>query len=269
LEGFERLGSRDNIAAAKAELLEALPDSGYAILNADDDYYEFLKSKFSGKKLNFGYSEDAEVRATNVRVDSSGCPAFSVVTPLGNFDVQLDVIGEHNVINALAAVIAGILFEVPLCDIASALVGYVPPEKRANVVTTKSGITVLDDTYNASPASVTSALKTLQVMEGARKIAVLGDMLELGDHAISAHAEVGRTAAECGVDRLVTVGPLSRSTMDGAVSAGMKQDLVDSFDTSEQVGAQIRSELRAGDVVLVKGSRGMKMEKIVEVLIGD
>jgi len=264
LSHIERLGSPDAIAAAKAELIEALPPDGISILNADDPYFDYLSGKSAGGVVSFGIAS-GDVRAKDVGIDSEGWPCFTVVVGQATFPVALPIVGEHNVPNALAAAAVGLCFGLPASDIAEALEGFSPPEKRANVFFARGGWKVFDDTYNASPASMASALRTLAAMNGARKIAVLGDMLELGDHARPAHLEIGKLAAESGLSVLVTVGELARGIAAGARSAGFKGD-TQQFAASDEAAAALKDGVRPGDVVLVKGSRAMKMENIVEVL---
>ena len=208
------------------------------------------------------------MRALSSGIDAKGCCHFEVVTPSGSFDVHIPVPGEHNIKDALAAIAVGEELGISHESIREALAGFKAPEKRSNVIPSRQGYVVIDDTYNASPASVASAVKTLSMMEGDRKIAVLGDMLELGDHSIEAHLQIGRTARECGIDMLMAVGELARLIARGAIDAGMPISAVMEFEDSAQAAKEIKSKLRERDVVLVKGSRAMKMERVVEVLLG-
>ena len=266
---IELLGSLDAIADAKGELLDSLPSDGAAILNADDDYFEYLRRRSNTRVISFGESESADVRAVSAGLDAKGCCAFEVRTPTGSFDVRIPVPGEHNIKDALAAIAVGEVLGICHENMREALAGYSPPEKRSNVIPTRSGVVVLDDTYNASPASVLSALKTLKMMEGGRKIAVLGDMLELGEHALNAHLEVGKAAKEHGVDVLVAVGQLAKLISRGARDAGLPVESVSEYDDSWQAARELPAKLRERDVVLVKGSRAMKMERVVEGLLGS
>ncbi|MCE5198364.1 MAG: UDP-N-acetylmuramoyl-tripeptide--D-alanyl-D-alanine ligase [Armatimonadota bacterium] len=264
---IELLGSMDAIADAKGELLDHLPSDGAAILNADDAYFDYLRSRSNVRVVAFGESMQADIRAVSAGLDSKGCCAFHVKTPRNSFDVRVPVPGEHNIKDALAAIAVGEVLEIPHDFMRDALAGFKPPEKRSNVVPTRRGVVVIDDTYNASPASVNSALKTLAMMEGGRKIAVLGDMLELGDHALNAHVDTGRAVKEAGLDMLIAVGELGKLIARGAIDAGMPVNLVSEYEDSWQAAREIPAKLRERDVVLVKGSRAMKMERIVEGLI--
>jgi len=264
---IELLGSMDAIADAKGELLDHLPEDGSAILNADDSYFDYLSRRANCRIISFGESPRAAVRAHSAGIDAKGCCHFDVVTPSGTFDVHIPVPGEHNIKDALAAIAVGEELGIGHDQIREALASFKPPEKRSNVIPSRSGFVVVDDTYNAGPASVKSALKTLSMMEGDRKIAVLGDMLELGDHAVEAHLEIGRTARELGIDMLVAVGELARLIARGAIDAGMPISAVVEFEDSAQAAHEVASKVRERDVVLVKGSRAMKMERVVEGLL--
>lgn len=264
LSHIERLGSRDAIAAAKAELLEMLPTDGIVVLNADDAYFDYLSDKAPCDVASYGITR-GDIRAEGIRLDAAGRPTFTVAIGGVRFDVSLPVVGEHNVLNALAAVAVGLSFGLPVEEIVLGLESFVPPDKRANIFESKGKYKIFDDTYNANPASMNAALRTLASMNGGRKVAVLGDMLELGDYAVAAHREIGKLAAESGITLLVTVGELGREIGAGARDAGFAGDIRE-YDTSEAAGAAVRGEVGRGDLVLVKGSRGMRMENVVEAL---
>ncbi|MCL5102524.1 MAG: UDP-N-acetylmuramoyl-tripeptide--D-alanyl-D-alanine ligase [Armatimonadetes bacterium] len=264
---IELLGSLDAIADTKGELLDYLPDDGAAILNADDAYFDYFKRRSNARVISFGESPQADIRAVSAGLDSKGCCTFKVETPRGAFDVRIPVPGEHNIKDALAAIAVGEVLEIAHDHTQEVLANFKPPEKRSNVVPTRQGFVVIDDTYNASPPSVQSALKTLKMIEGGRKIAVLGDMLELGEHALDAHLEIGRAVKEAGVDMLVVVGQLAKLIARGAIDAGMPVSLVQEFDDSWRAAKELPEKLLERDVVLVKGSRAMKMERVVEALI--
>lgn len=264
---IELLGSMDAIADAKGELLDHIPADGAAVLNADDAYFDYLARRANSRLISFGESRRADVRAVSSGIDAEGCCNFVVSTPRGSFEVRIPVPGEHNIKDALAAIAAGEELGIAHEQIKAALASFKPPEKRSNVIPSRRGFVVIDDTYNASPPSVESALKSLAMMEGGRKIAVLGDMLELGEHAIAAHLEIGRQVREMGVDSLVVIGELARLIARGAIDAGMPVSQVTEFDDSSQAAKEIAAKLRERDVVLVKGSRAMKMERIVEGLL--
>lgn len=266
---IELLGTIDAIADAKGELLDHLPADGTAVLNADDAYFEYLRRRASCRVVSFGESAGADVRAISSGIDSKGCCHFEVRTPTGAFDVHVPVPGEHNIKDALAAIAVGEELGIDHESTRAALAGFKAPEKRSNVIPARRGYVVIDDTYNAGPASVRSAVRTLTMMEGDRKIAVLGDMLELGEHAIEAHLEIGRAVKDCGVDLLIVVGELAKLIARGAIDAGMPIAAVAEFEDSAQAAKEVPAKVRERDVVLVKGSRAMKMERIVEGLLGS
>jgi len=263
---IERLGSRDAIAAAKAELLDALPMEGIAVLNADEPYFEFLSGKVSCNVTSYGLT-NGDVRAENIQLDADGRPRFTVVVGEagGRFDVALPVIGMHNVSNALAAVAVGLCFGISTEEIAAALGAVESTDKRANIIESKGKYKIIDDSYNASPDSMIGALKTLAVMDGVRKLAILGDMKELGDYAESAHKEVGKAAAKSGLYMIVTVGELALNIAEGAKSAGFQGE-IRNYYTTEEAATAVKDFVQPGDIVLVKASRAMATEKIVEAL---
>lgn len=263
---IERLGSLEAIAEAKAELLLSLPDDGLAILPADDQFFDFLLDSCSCRAISFGVEASADIQGGEVELDAEGRPSFDIVLPdMPPFRVRLPITGRHNVYNALAAAAVGWEYKIPPDDIQAALEGISPPEKRANIARSPRGHVVFDDTYNASPASVSSALQTLEKMAGQRKMAVLGDMLELGEFASEAHREIGKQAAGTGLALLVTVGKLAKTIADGAREAGLGS--IESVENSEEAAEIVDFRVQPGDVVLVKGSRAMKMEKIVDRLV--
>ncbi len=268
LSHIELLGSLDAIADAKAELLDALPEDGVSILNADDAYFDHFRLRKRIRLVSYGESPRADVRLVRVDVDEQGCCTFEARTPTGEVRTRISMPGEHIVLDALAAVAVGEVLGVPHPAMEEALAHFEPPEKRCSVIATKGGFVVIDDTYNASPASVTSALRTLRMMQGGRKVAVLGDMLELGEAARDAHTNIGRVVSNLGIDVLVVVGKLAKLISQGAADSGFSIQQVHEFENSQQAAEYLPGLVREGDIVLVKGSRAMRMEKIVEALLG-
>lgn len=267
---IERLGSQGAIADAKSELLQELPEDGVAVLNAEDGYHEVLASRFDGRVIKFGSCKHADVVGARIRQTELGNCSFVIMIAGGAIEVNLPVLGPHNAYNALAAAAAAIAMGLDLFTIRDGLENLSQPAMRMELVKSKAGFTILNDSYNASPASVTAALKTLHNLTGySRKIAVLGDMLELGDYAPKAHRDIGSTLAAMRVDALITVGEMAKGIADGATSGGLSSSAVSSFESSGDAGVSLKGCLRDGDAVLVKGSRGMKMEEIVRVLLSD
>ncbi|MDP9791968.1 UDP-N-acetylmuramoyl-tripeptide--D-alanyl-D-alanine ligase [Catenuloplanes nepalensis] len=256
LGGYE---SVDGIAQAKGEMVEDLPAGGVAVLNADDERVAAMASRTKARVVFFGESAEADVRAEDVTLDARGRPSFTLCTPDGRFPVALGLTGRHMVSNSLAA--AAVARELGLTGaaLAEALGGMrTVSTRRMDVFDRADGVTVIDDSYNANPSSTAAALRALATLAGdgrRRAIAVLGQMRELGEHSRDAHAEVGRLAAELGVDRLLVVDPEAAPIADGARSEQMwKGESVLLADQSAAI-ATLRDDLRPGDVVLVKASR--------------
>ncbi len=260
---LEFLGTTDMVAQAKAEILSSLKSDGTAVLNADDRYFNALKDKCGGRVLSFGIEEDADVRACDVW-QGKGFTDITLRADRSTVIVRLPAVGRHNIYNALAASAAASAVGMTLDAVKSGLENFSPVAMRSELKQIK-GRTVLADYYNANPGSVRAALETLiSLREGGMAVAVLGDMLELGDAAVDAHREVGRIAARLGVDVIIAMGALAKHISDGAIEAGMARDQVTAAGSHAEAGALLRERSRSGDAVLIKGSRGMKMEKILE-----
>ena len=259
---LEFLGSVEGVAQAKGELLEYLDESSMTILNFDDLYLP--KERAKGRLLGFGIDEICQFRGEGLVLDQGGCGCFS----LQGRNFSLSIPGRHNVYNALAATAVGAALEVPLEEAAAALKTFVPTRLRSQL-TRHNGIRLLNDSYNANPASMRAALTTLAELEpepGGRRVAVLGDMLELGETEIGAHQDLGRDAAVAGVDVVYTYGALAETVAAAATENGMPADRVLAFEDKGQLAEALSSLLKPGDVVLVKGSRGVALEEVVELL---
>ncbi|RKN34635.1 UDP-N-acetylmuramoyl-tripeptide--D-alanyl-D-alanine ligase [Micromonospora musae] len=250
-------GSQANIALAKGELVEALPADGLAVLNADDPLVAAMASRTEARVVFYGEAADADVRAEDVVLDERGRPSYTLVTPEGRAPVRLGLTGRHQVSNTLAAAAVARELGMPLTELAQALgeLGLVST-RRMDVFDRPDGVTVIDDSYNANPASMSVAIKALAALGGGRRtVAVLGYMAELGPYEYDGHAEVGRLAAELGVDRLLVVGESAAPIHEGATAVsnwGGESVLLTDQAAAVEV---LREELRPGDVVLVKGSR--------------
>ncbi|MFP5417862.1 MAG: UDP-N-acetylmuramoyl-tripeptide--D-alanyl-D-alanine ligase [Gammaproteobacteria bacterium] len=255
------LGTVENIARAKGEIFNGLSASGIAVFNADDPH-AWLWREFNAQRsvTDFGLRESAAVRARYQSTDFGS--ALTLVLPSATLDIPLQVPGEHNVMNALAAATAAFTLDVSLRSIAIGLAGYVGVKGRLQKKHALHGSTFIDDTYNANPDSVRAALGVLAGRAG-RKILVLGDMGELGDGAAAMHAEVGLAAREAGVDRLLALGELSRNSV-GAFGAGAMH-----FERIQELLAELENELTPDTTVLVKGSRFMQMERVVQSFAED
>lgn len=252
-------GSLEGVARAKGELLEVLGEEGVAVLNWDDPWVRRLGKEFGGKVVWYGMGEGAEVRAEEIRLEG-GRPVFQV----GDVEFRLGVLGEYQVYNALVAVVIGSLFEVNLGEAAQALKDFQVPHMRGEVVEVE-GVRVLVDCYNANPASMREALKLLGALPG-RRVAVLGDMLELGALASEFHREVGTYAARCGIDLLLCIGEWAGDMAEGAKEGGVTE--VEVFEDREELARRLCELARQGDWVLVKGSRRVALEKVVREAFG-
>jgi len=253
---LEFFGSVEGVAKAKGELLDYLDESSMAILNLDDLHLSKKRARVKGRLLGFGIEEISQFRGERLILDQEGCGQFS----LQSLSFHLNVPGRHNVYNALAASAAGCALDVPLEYAARALADFRPPALRSQVLE-QGGIRLLNDSYNANPASMQAALDTLAAMpaEG-RRIAVLGDMLELGEIAEEAHQQLGRYASAGGVDALFALGDFGETLVGGAVESGM--GMANAYETSDELAGALSGFVAPGDVVLLKGSRGMRMEQV-------
>jgi UDP-N-acetylmuramoyl-tripeptide--D-alanyl-D-alanine ligase len=260
---LEFLGSTDTVARAKGELLETMSQQGTAVLNADDRYFETLRSMFTGSICSFGIVKQAQVTARDIE-QGADFTDFTISSDGVSVKVRLRAVGMHNVSNALAAAAAALAVGIPMESVRLGLEDFLPVAMRSELRRLKGRI-VLADCYNANPGSMEAALETLASLKGSGKtVAVLGDMLELGEISADAHRAVGASAARLGVDVLVAMGSFSRFTAEGARQAGMSSAQVFEAASAADVAALLQEHSGNGDAVLIKGSRGMKMENILE-----
>ena len=261
-EHLEFFGDEAGVAKEETELYLSVAKKGCAFINLDDPYLA-KASKNIKTKMTYGLGNSAQVRGMNVQTSELGQASFGLLWrgKKKKSTVHLRVSGLHNVSNALAAAAVGIKFKVPERKILHTLQEWTAHSKRMEIIK-RNSITILNDTYNANPDSVIAALKTLQSMKVAgKKIVALGDMLELGEKAEHEHAKIGLAVSDLEFEYLLTVGPLSRFTHEAS-----KLAFAEHFDSQEALIASLKSQLAPGDAVLVKGSRGSAMEKIVEQL---
>ncbi len=260
-----RLGSREATARAKGELLPLLPPTGAAVLRRSDFFFGILSELSAAPVISFGLEAAAHVRAEGIVDQALRGARFELVLPQARVPVALAVPGLHQVENALAAAAAAMALGVPPEFIAHGLSGYTGGEMRGRLLQAPGEITVVNDCYNAAPDSVRAALRVLAGVPG-RRVFVFADMLELGEEGPEDHRAVGLQAAEAGVALLVSVGELSRIAADAAAEQGVQTA---GFATPEEAVAALKGELRPGDTVLVKGSRMMRLERVVEGLLSD
>jgi len=255
--------SVDAIADAKAEILEGAGPATLLVANGDDARIRDRVARFRGRVTTFAVECDADVRATSVEDRGIDGVRAAVATPRGSFALEMPLVGRGNLLNALAATGVAIHFEVPVEAIAAAAKQVQPPAHRGDVVRLLSGVTVVDDSYNANPAAMLGALDVVRHSTAKRKIAVLGEMLELGDASPALHARVGRAAARV-VGLLFTVGSGAADAMArAAIDAGLPSGAVRHLATSDEAADAVASMVEAGDLVLVKGSRGIRTDKVV------
>ncbi|MDD7968823.1 UDP-N-acetylmuramoyl-tripeptide--D-alanyl-D-alanine ligase [Actinomycetospora lemnae] len=257
-------GSREAIAQAKGELVEALPENGVAVLGADDPVVAAMRERTVARVVHTGRAPAADVRAADVVIDDAGRATFRLVTPVGEAPVRLGLHGAHHVDNALAAAAIAIEAGMDVATVAERL-GTAAPRSRWRMELTErpDGVRVLNDAYNANPESMRAALATLGAM-GGRHTAVLGVMAELGDDTARAHSEIGREVARTGVARLVVVGDAARPLHEAASSAGVDSQLVPDAAAAAEL---VRAGVAPGDVVLIKASRSAGLERVADVLV--
>ncbi len=263
------LGSQKGIADAKAELVRALPAHGFAVLNGEDPYVRAMERFAPGRSVLYGLSPECSVRAVDVALSEDDTSFAVALDGQAVRDVRftVPVPGRHNVLNALAALAVGRRLGIEPEAMARGLASFRPSAMRMHFVQAPRGFTVIDDTYNANPASVRCAIDAASQHAGRRRvIAILGDMLELGDASAAGHAEVGEYAVQAGVWGLVTVGPLAALAARSAVRAGLDPRRCRACDDNASAARAATEMASAGDVILVKGSRGMRMEQIVSAL---
>ena len=263
---LEYLGSIENIAAAKAELIEGLKPGGTAILNADDPWVIGMRDKHAGRTITFGIDNPADVAASKIDTAHLGLIKFRLQTPLGDAPATLHMSGRHNLMNALAAAAVATCFEIGPVQIAEALNTARPPRMRGEVLDFAAGFRIVDDSYNSNPRSLGYMVRTItEAGESAnRRIVIAGEMLELGPDEAALHREAGREMVRAGVDVVWGVRGLAAEIVAGAQEAGLTETRF--FETSEAAANATVADIREGDLVLVKGSRGVATEKIVAAI---
>ena len=261
---LEQLGSMEGVARAKGELIAGLPAAGTAVLNSDDPYLHKLIESQAGRVVTFGLDPGADFTACNIE-ETGGSVSFKMKTPEGTATVRLPLMGAHNVYNALAAAAAARCAGMTLSETVSGLEEFRPVKMRMEIMEI-DGARVINDAYNANPASMAAALTTLAAVKDGRRVAVLGDMLELGTSADKSHYDLGRLAGSAGLACLIVMGASAENTAHGALDAGMDEDAVIIAAGPDAAAAALSNRLRRGDTVLVKGSRSMKMERVIELL---
>lgn len=269
LEFFDSL---DGIARAKRELIEGLQPPATAILNADDERVRRFAEGFSGEVVTFGFAEGASIRGASVRPSASmrsGAFATEFQVQGGRYEgeYKIPALGVHNVQNALAAIAAASVFGVPRQEVQAAIASFQPLKHRAEIRRLPCGAILIDDAYNSNPLAMERTLETLGAWPGAsRRIVIAGEMLELGPSSPDWHRRVGRSCGQAGVDWLIAVQGDARFFLEGAISAGLPPERTRFFEQADEAGRFCLTLIRPGDVILVKGSRGVGLEKAVAAI---
>ncbi len=261
---IENLGSREGILKAKSEIFDFAKDDFKAVLNGDDDMLITLSDKLKSKVLWFGIENKNGVFADNIIDKKIFGMKAEIHTEKGSFKVNIPVPGYHNVLNALCATAVGILLDIDLDLIKKGIEDFTPGKMRMSVKKVNENLTVIDDVYNANPVSMKSSIDVLASCDG-NKIAILGDMFELGKEEGMMHKEVGEYAAIKGIDTLICIGKISKEMYNGAIEKGHKNVLY--FETQDEFLNESADKIDFKGTVLVKGSRGMKLEKTVSYLL--
>lgn len=261
---IQQLKTQENILKEKLHITDRFHKGSVLFLNGDDDFLAGLRGKWKGKAIFFGTQPWCDYRAVNIRAEN-GCTYFTLSAHGGSIPVMIPVLGSHNVNNALAGLAVAQMLGVSLSQAAARLATYQPPAMRQQIHRINE-VTIIDDSYNASPDSIHSSVDVLCSFHGGKRIAVLADMLELGEYSQKAHFEVGAYAAKAGVDVLLTVGNEALQIAEGAKSVNPSISC-QSFQNNEDAIRELKKSITAGDAILIKGSRGMQTDQIVRSLL--
>ena len=260
---MEILGSLANIAKAKAELVEHLDENSVAILNADNSFVAAMQSKVKGKCITFGIDKPSDLKAGHIKTVHKNCTEFDCTFKGQSYSFVLPIVGRHNVYNVLAALAVGFTLGLSAVEMQKGLTGFAATKMRFEIQ--QVGLyQVINDAYNASPMSMKAALETLADVAARRKIAVLGDMLELGSVSVAAHKNIGKLVADQKIDALITFGDMAAHIAQEARTAGVQ--LVYTCKSHAEAGIALKEILQPEDTILFKGSRGMQMEKIIDLI---
>ncbi len=272
---IEFFSSREHLIEEKSGLLKTLKKDGILILNADDEAALGFKAKSKNRIITYGLKAGADIVGSgeNISYDSAGVPEgviFRIDVEGNSLPVSIEgVFGRNHIYASLAALALASTLKLNMLDAISALKNYDVPPGRMRLLKGINNSLLIDDTYNSSPFACRSALETLgEVKCSGRKIAVLGDMLELGKHTIDAHKEIGKVAKE-NTEVIIVVGPRAKSIREGAEEAGMNKAGIFEFTNSREVGEFLKTFVQKGDLVLIKGSQSMRMERAVEAVLED
>ncbi|GAB6137103.1 UDP-N-acetylmuramoyl-tripeptide--D-alanyl-D-alanine ligase [Halanaerobaculum tunisiense] len=268
LAHIELLGSQSKIAQAKGELIASLTSDDVAVLNGDDQFVESMHHLTPGAVINYGLEDNNQLQATEIESLGNSGVEFTVRcnSQAASYPFQLPIPGKYNVYNALAAIAVGQELGLEIEEIKRGLANLELTAMRNQLITTDSGLQIINDAYNANPISMKAALYNLAEITGGRKIAILGDMLELGTLAAKHHQKIGTVVANIELDYLFTIGELAAQIAQGALEAGMTQEQVFSYPTKEEAQTKLNQVVQSQDTILIKASRGMKLEGIIDML---
>jgi UDP-N-acetylmuramoyl-tripeptide--D-alanyl-D-alanine ligase len=268
IEHLEFFASIEEIASAERELIENLPPNAVAVLNADDPQVAAFAKVARGRVVRFGEKPPAEFRAERIEERGIDGSAFDFVSPTGRTRLELPLIGRHNVMNAVAALAAASVWGIGAEEAKRVFPALKPADKRGEVVRFEDGFSVINDTYNSSPAALNALVELLAATPGyQRRILAAGEMLELGKSSQELHRECGRLAARSGkIDWIFGVQGCAEDLVKGAIEAGQPPHRVQFFANSQEAGKFLEGFVDAGDLLLLKGSRGVRMEKVLEAI---
>ncbi|MBU4216816.1 UDP-N-acetylmuramoyl-tripeptide--D-alanyl-D-alanine ligase [Candidatus Parcubacteria bacterium] len=275
---LEYFGSRKKLQKEKADLVRVVPKEGLVVLNFDNELVREMKKDSRAKVVTFGMDPGADLNCSESRFSFEGGGSLQGIS----FKIKYNgstvpflipgVIGFNSIYAAMAAIAVATNFGMNMVEIASRLKEFRSPQGRMNLLKGIKNTSIIDDTYNSEPVSCVAGLDVLgkfAVNVGAKKFAVLGDMLELGQESVERHREIGEKVKSAGVNVLITVGERSRDIDHGAIEAGMKTDNVFHFNNSEEAGLFVQEKIRQGDLIFVKGSQGVRMEKVVKEIMAE
>lgn len=259
------------VSREKAKVIEALPSTGFAVLNYDDNTVFDLRDRTRAHLMSYGFGDGATMQITNFEIrmggDQPGGTAFKLNYGGSFVPIRLDgCFGKAQAYGTAAAACVGIIFGLNLVKIAEALLEYEAPPRRGKLAAGIKHTWIIDDTYNASPLSMEAAIQTVESLRAPRKIAVLGDMLEIGKYTMEAHKQIGALVPKV-FDLLVTAGARAKFIAEGAKDAGLAQKNIYSFDTAEEAGLEVQKIMRKGDLILVKASRAIQLDRVVDEII--
>ena len=260
------LGSRENILKAKLEILNGLQDKGTIIINQDNDLLQkWAKEDGKYHKLTYGIEEKSDVMAEDIKIQETESK-FKIKEANKTYEIEVPISGKHFIYNSLSAIAVGKILEIPMEQIIKGIKDFKLTNKRMDIQTIEEEITVINDSYNASYDSMKASLEYMHKLAGKRKIAILGDMLELGKFAKQLHQKVGEEVVKNEVDLLITVGPLAHYIAEEAIEKGMKEQEVIEFLTNKEVVFYLKQNMKKGDIILLKASNALNFTQILEEL---